>query len=110
MFIWAYALILFMFAFTHFGHSILSKIFGSDLLQKFSAKAIFFYLLFSPFIQYISFHSFSQLKLLFSFNAADKVNLAITILFLGINMFFVFAGFPIFYYLNSLKLSKIVYS
>jgi hypothetical protein len=65
--------------------------------------------MFSPFVQFVSFHAFSQMGVLFAFNNSDKANLLVTLVFFGMMLMFVFSGFPLFFYFNQAKKVKEFY-
>lgn len=109
MFVWAYILILALFILSYLLNLILTSQFEIYALDKFSCKGAILYQMFSPFVQFVSFHAFSQMGVFFAFNNSDKVNLLFTLVFLGMMLMFVFSGFPLFFYFNPTKKVKEFY-
>ncbi len=109
MFMWAYILIVALFVFSYLLNLLLKSQFEIYVLDKFSCKGAVFYQLFSPFVQFLSFHAFAQMGVFFAFNNSDKVNLLTTIIFFGMMLMFVFGGFPLFFYFNPARKVKEFY-
>lgn len=83
MFVWAYILIVALFILSYLLNLLLTSQFEIYALDKFSCKGAILYQIFSPFVQFVSFHAFSQMGVFFAFNNSDKANLLVTLVFLG---------------------------
>ena len=79
-----------------------------NLLKKFAFYGFITVFLFEGNIEYLSYCCFNQLRLSFSFNFLDKVNLILAVLFLLLLMVFCFSIFFLFLWLYKKKSESIM--